>query len=260
MNGTFTVKDGALTAYSGNDTVITVDEGIVAIENSTFKGCTSLKEIILPSTLRKIGFFAFENCTSLTSITVPEGVRSILNNAFYGCTALSEVSLPSTLSMLSTSLFYGCTSLRSLVLPEGLRFIAFSALSNVLGLTELVIPSTVQEIGNGAFSSCTALKRIYWEARQPRLDEGIFSGIAHDFEIIFSGSGDEARAIFSPYTERCESVSGDYHHSTSSHFSYQVYDKTVTPLSSSAKEPFTCRVFCRADGAALVLTPPAKNG
>ncbi len=259
MNGTFTVKDGILISYSGDDTSLTVDEGIITIGSGAFKGCISLKEIVLPSTLRKIDFFAFENCTSLTSITVPEGVTLILSRAFCGCTALREVNFPSTLSTLSTSLFYGCTSLRSLVLPEGMLSLTFSALSDAVALTELVIPSTVQAINTDAFFSCTSLKRIYWEARQPRLGEGIFSGITHEFEIIFSGSGDEARAIFSPYTERCESVSGDYHHPTSSHFSYEVYDKTVTPLSSSAKEPFTCRVFCQADGAALVLTPPAKN-
>ncbi|MBQ5362059.1 MAG: leucine-rich repeat protein, partial [Clostridia bacterium] len=51
----------------------------------------SLESVQLPQNLRSIGFFAFQNCTSLTSITLPGSIRRIEGLAFCDCSALNEI-------------------------------------------------------------------------------------------------------------------------------------------------------------------------
>ena len=56
---------------------------IKVISDNAFSGCTALKVLILPSTLKSIGDYAFFWC-SLTSTTIPESVTSIGKSAFGG--------------------------------------------------------------------------------------------------------------------------------------------------------------------------------
>ena len=55
-----------------------------------------LREVVLPETLREIGKYAFENCTSLKSVTIPKNVKLIGERAFGGCATLSSVAFENT--------------------------------------------------------------------------------------------------------------------------------------------------------------------
>lgn len=58
-----------------------------------FYGCTNLESVTLPSKgLKKIGYCAFLNDTSLTSIIIPASVTAIGGRAFDGCTALTAIN------------------------------------------------------------------------------------------------------------------------------------------------------------------------
>jgi hypothetical protein len=48
-----------------------------------------LEEATIPSTVTKIGMYAFLDCSKLTKITIPSSVEEIEYGAFYGCDALS---------------------------------------------------------------------------------------------------------------------------------------------------------------------------
>ncbi|MDO4995351.1 MAG: leucine-rich repeat protein, partial [Bacteroidales bacterium] len=41
-----------------------------------------------------IGYYAFLDCSSLTSVTISEGVTSIGGRAFYQCSSLTSVTIP----------------------------------------------------------------------------------------------------------------------------------------------------------------------
>ena len=72
----------------------TVPEGCSTIVDNCFKDSV-FEEVVLPSTLRRIGENAFSG-SSLTSISIPNGVTFIGKGCFEECTSLTSVTLPST--------------------------------------------------------------------------------------------------------------------------------------------------------------------
>ena len=63
-----------------------------AFQGSSAENAT-LESVEIPSSITKIGEWAFANCTSLTSITVPSSVVEVGECAFYG---IAEVIIDST--------------------------------------------------------------------------------------------------------------------------------------------------------------------
>jgi hypothetical protein len=127
-------------------------EGLTTIGNYAFTG-TTLEEITLPSTIKKIGggdtLYPFP--ATLKRVTLSEGIISITARAFSNCTSLKEVVLPEGLEKIGNSAFSDCTSLKEVVLPEGLTTIEYGAFTNTL-LTELEFPSTIRTIGGSSDS------------------------------------------------------------------------------------------------------------
>ena len=56
--------------------------------------CTSLESVKLPSTLRDIGFRAFQGCESLRKVILHEKIRKIEEDAFRRCGSLDVFKFP----------------------------------------------------------------------------------------------------------------------------------------------------------------------
>ena len=125
-------------AYWGENSEVTIPEGVQSIGDRAFRGCGSLRSLTLPSSLQSIGDYAFLGCSSLTSLTLPSSLQSIGYCAFKYCSSLTSLTLPSSLQSIGKEAFYGCKSLSSLTLP-----------------------SSLQSIGNHAFEYCDSLSTLY---------------------------------------------------------------------------------------------------
>jgi hypothetical protein len=72
-----------------------------------FEGCTELKSIILPQSLKYIRWHAFADCFSLESIKFPDGLVEIQDYAF-GDTmcALETIIIPSSVKTIGSGAFF----------------------------------------------------------------------------------------------------------------------------------------------------------
>lgn len=66
------------------------------ISKKTFAGCISLKEIVIPNSVKELGTGVFQDCESLESIDLGCYLRTIGENTFTGCTTLSTINIRST--------------------------------------------------------------------------------------------------------------------------------------------------------------------
>lgn len=129
----FKIENGILEYYSGNNDVVTVPEGVVAIGSLAFYRHKNLRRVIIPNSVKKIDRYAFQHCSNLREIMIPTSVEKIEERAF-SHSGLEEITIPKNvrtigecafsyclkltkLTVLSekckgTSVFYGCKSLK----------------------------------------------------------------------------------------------------------------------------------------------------
>ncbi|MBK5129760.1 leucine-rich repeat protein, partial [Streptococcus salivarius] len=162
---------------------------VTEIGANAFSG-SSLKEVVLPSTLKKIGSEAFRN-TQLTSITLPEGLTEIGSYAFSD-SSLKEVVLPSTLTKIGYNAFLD-TKITELYIPDSVTNLDPSSFgfsgnySNVLPpLTKVSLPSRLQSTGS-PFSGQESLKEVVFRGNWKTIPSGLFSGIGIEKLVIPEG-------------------------------------------------------------------------
>ena len=98
------------------------ETGSKVIASSMFKGCTSLKDFIIPENVTRINTGAFNGCSRLESVTIPSSVANIGGLAFNRCESLNSVILlgevPPT---VASSSFKDLYEQVTLTVPEGCK-------------------------------------------------------------------------------------------------------------------------------------------
>ena len=160
---TLSGEDATITKYVGSEEKVSIPEEIdgycvVAIGSSAFKGNTSIKSVVIPSSVTTIGSNAFQNCTSLSGITLPESLTTIGSNAFYSATALTELTIPTSVTSIGNNAFNN--SVQKIVFADGTAKIVNNACYGASVLETVTIPDTVTEIGNYAFYRSKKLNGI----------------------------------------------------------------------------------------------------
>ncbi len=211
---TYEIRDGEafITSYNGIAEVVTVpdtlgDAPVAGIGAFAFEEAT-LRELVLPHSLRAIGDGAFYACASLSKVTFGTGLTHIGEAAFADCVSLGEILLPKSLATMGSEVFSGCNALTSLAVEEGceaflsagnciieadtgcllmgcgasvipgdgsVKSIAPYAFSCLQSLTALEIPDSVTAIGDGAFEN-TGLTKLFIPASVVSVGKFILHG------------------------------------------------------------------------------------
>lgn len=135
-------------------------EGLLEIKSYAFWG-SGLENIVLPESLKTIGYNAFGINNELRHLTIKNYV-DINSNAFVSCSKLVDVDiscLNSDITSMGGSVFKGCSALESINLHNikniGVSFCeSCSSLNTITGLDLLV------EIPDSAFANCTSLRQV----------------------------------------------------------------------------------------------------
>ena len=184
-----------------------VKEGTRIICDSAFWYCSSLSEIVIPSSVASIGDSAFSFCSSLKYISIPKSIIGLNGNPFvywngkleclppnfvyeddvlfnkdksriisFRKQNVESYVIPSSVTSIGDSAFYGCYSLSEIVIPSSVTSIGDSAFSCCNSLSEIVIPTNVTSIGDGAFSGCRSLSEIVIPTNVTSIGDRAFYG------------------------------------------------------------------------------------
>lgn len=112
-----------LIAYAGGkkNKSYKVPDGVKAISQAAFQGCTNLTEITFCKNLTIIGNEAFRNCTKLKKAHFQEGIHVIAAGAFMNCSSLQKINFPEGLRGIYQDALTGCNQLLDISLPFSLQ-------------------------------------------------------------------------------------------------------------------------------------------
>ncbi len=177
-----------------------VKDGTIVIADCAFRFCEDIIDVIIPDSVKTIGFDAFYSCSSLASIALSNNITNIGASAFYGtayygnnanwennvlyideylvaadymvsgCYAIKDGT-----KIIADEAFRSCNKLTHVIIPESVFSIGLAAFYYCYGLESVTIPNSIITIGGSAFEGCTALNYI-------DLGDSISSLIGFDFE------------------------------------------------------------------------------
>ncbi|MBE6520342.1 MAG: hypothetical protein E7Z68_04430 [Thermoplasmata archaeon] len=127
---------------------IEIGEGLTELPDEFIMNCSKLSSVVLPSTLERIGDYAFTKNSKLYSVDLKE-VEEIGAFAF-SQSGLASIVIPGSVTKIGSSAFSNCSSLANVTLEEGVEIIAASAFKGTY-LTSIHMPSTVSVIGTEVF-------------------------------------------------------------------------------------------------------------
>ena len=172
-----------------------VREGTEVICSGAFN-YTCAEEIVLPESLRAIGYNAFGG-TKLTEIRIPKNVCHIeLVNPFATCTTIEKITMESAYFLVEDGILYSADKricygavtqdyAKTLVIPEGCVAIANGAfIDRELECVE--IPDSVKQIGAGAFCR-TGLKQARLPHSIKRIAIECFEGCQLEEVVVPEG-------------------------------------------------------------------------
>ena len=174
-------------ANCANLTTVKFASGMTTIPYRILYGCSSVKSITIPDSVREIGDGAFQG-TSITKFEGHDKITSIGNQAFQNCASLSKVTLPGNLQSLGYSAF-SRTAISSITIPAKLTNTeSTSAFANCANLTTVKFASGMTTIPYRILYGCSSVKTVTIPSSVSTVDHGAFNGCRNLSKVIFEGS------------------------------------------------------------------------
>ena len=152
------ISEGTLLIYQGKGGQVVIPRTVKAIGWRAFYSHKTLRKIVIPKSVESIGADAFNHCSALQKVKLHNGLRSIEWRAFAECKAIRKAVIPKTAESIGEEAFLDCSSLKTAVIRKGVKSIESGTFMNCTSLARLSLPDTVESIGTKAFFGCASLK------------------------------------------------------------------------------------------------------
>ena len=159
---------------------------VTSIAEGAFRGCASLREVIIPKSVVHIGMFAFKETAMERDKSnwvdgvmyvqqcvvdalydnVPEHVvlrsdtRLIADYAFAECENMKSITMTDNVLYIGKMAFALCTALEQFTIPQRIRSIEELTFWACIRLRKINIPASVTSIASGAFGGCVRMDSI----------------------------------------------------------------------------------------------------
>lgn len=163
----FVIQGNMLLGYYGEDTEVTVPDGITSIQGDGFRreGPSGIEVVTIPDSVTKIGDSVFEN-TRISDLQLSDRIEYIGAGAFRGCEKWLNVRIPKNVKYIGNAAFAGSAVNESkgrtyevdvdntvYYVPDGCNVICEKADKKVIaGSSSSKIPDGTKEIAESAFA------------------------------------------------------------------------------------------------------------
>lgn len=145
------------------------------IKNYVFQDCKYIETLTFSSGNKTIGDWSFSNCQKIKIVEVPSSVESIGFASFYGCNSINSIKLPFIGRSANSYNYFGYifgaeknnisgiyvpTSLSDVVITGNTNIIYENTFYNCRNIETITLPEGVTQIDYYAFYMCVALNKI----------------------------------------------------------------------------------------------------
>ncbi len=177
------IKAGAFAECEVQEVIMT--EGFLRIADGAFKGCTDLRQIVFPVSLKELGNHALSGCEKLTTAALPMFLEQIGAYAL-ASTRLKNIEIPTYVYWIGEGAFSYCTGITKLVIPENISEIPAKFVMGCTNLKKILLPERLHCIGDRAFADCSNLESIYIPDSVQRMGVDVFQGTHEKFVMMCS--------------------------------------------------------------------------
>lgn len=141
-------------------TAVVIGEGITSVADKAFYFVTRLKNVTLPSTMKKIGTYAFAGCLNLKTINLPSGLEEIAERAFINTSSITALQIPESVIFIGDYAFNNCPGITSVTLSDKFIYVGEGAFQECDSLLNIVIEEGVTQIPKDIFYGCNAITSV----------------------------------------------------------------------------------------------------
>ena len=167
--------------------VTVVPDGVEIIGPSAFYGQYSIKELVLPASVKQIGYGSYDGC-GFETLVIPNTVERIDYAAFWNCHSLTTIKLPAKTPALSSEICSNCMKLREVISLNPNP----TAISDDVFIVDFdgTMPDATLYVPNGSKAKyeATAGWKRFTKIVEADLMDPIEKGEKVDFEEVGSGT------------------------------------------------------------------------